>query len=81
MIAINVNTFTNFDAKLCSYKSKPTSIGHKNVKMQCNGIKYGTSIMPRRTYSVTAKGTISHLQCPIRVGFLCTKKELPKNKE
>lgn len=67
MIAINVNTFANFNAKVCLYKSKPTSIGHKNVEMQCNGIKYGIFIMPRKVYSVTAKGAISRRHRFIRV--------------
>jgi len=61
MIALYVNTFVCVSAQVRSYKGKPTSIGHENVEMQCNGIKYGILIMPRRVDSVTAKGTISFM--------------------
>jgi hypothetical protein len=61
MIALYVNTFVCVSTQVRSYKGKPTSIGHENVEMQCNGIKYGILIMPRRVDSVTAKGTISFI--------------------
>ena len=61
MIALYVKTCVCVSAQVWSYKGKPTSIGHENVEMQCNGIKYGILIMPRRGHSVTAKGTISFM--------------------
>jgi|AntAceMinimDraft_1070359.scaffolds.fasta_scaffold01785_17 hypothetical protein len=46
MSAFYINGAARRDGHGFAYKSKPTLLGHKNVGMQCNGFKYGISIMP-----------------------------------
>jgi hypothetical protein len=88
MSARYVNACACVDAHVRSYKGKPTSIGHENVEMQCNGIKYGNTIMPRRLYSVHCQrdnfsGVLRETgMLPPRTRLLARlRKELPMNEE